>query len=43
MKTTCKSLFPFTLLLIVDLVSRGLLWSAGKLADDGKAAAGYGK
>ena len=27
----------------LDLVARGLLWSVGKLGDDGKALAGYGK
>ena len=27
----------------LDLVTRGLLWSCGKLGDDGKAVAGYGK
>ncbi len=27
----------------LDLVTRGLLWTCGKLGDDGKAAAGYGK
>ena len=27
----------------LDLVARGLLWSVGKLEDDGKAAAGFGK
>jgi type 1 glutamine amidotransferase len=26
----------------LDMVTRGLLWSAGKLGDDGKPAAGYG-
>jgi type 1 glutamine amidotransferase len=27
----------------LDLVTRGLLWSCGKLGADGKPAAGYGK
>jgi type 1 glutamine amidotransferase len=27
----------------LDLVCRGLLWAAGKLTDEGQAAAGYGK
>jgi type 1 glutamine amidotransferase len=27
----------------LDLVTRGLLWSCGKLGDDGKAVAGFGK
>lgn len=27
----------------LDMVTRGLLWTCGKLADDGKPAAGYGK
>ena len=27
----------------LDLVTRGLLWACGKLDDDGKPAAGYGK
>jgi len=27
----------------LDLVTRGLLWACGKLGDDGKAVAGYGK
>lgn len=27
----------------LDLVTRGLLWACGKLGDDGKPAAGYGK
>jgi len=26
----------------LDLITRGLLWSCGKLQDDGKPAAGYG-
>jgi hypothetical protein len=27
----------------LDLVTRGLLWSVGKLGEDGKATAGYAK
>lgn len=27
----------------LDMVARGLLWACGKLGDDGKAVAGYGK
>ena len=26
----------------LELVTRGVLWAAGKLADDGRPAAGYG-
>ena len=28
---------------VLDLLARGLLWSTGKLTDDGKAAAGFGR
>jgi len=27
----------------LDLVTRGLLWACGKLGEDGKPLAGYGK